>query len=569
MDQDESNDSSMEQEVVHQLLQQLSICKRTLADCSASLIELSPLYTHLPPIAPASPVNNIAKTLKEAENPTTIASLTHTQVTIWERELKETREACRELECVAEDRENRLIQLERALADSEQRASSSVKECEELRSKCEFQMEVSQRIARHYHTLKNSVNSFQTLYQALESSLEQSRHLFAQSEQKINELQALQAKVAQSTAKRREMSESLENQLRAQEIASRELQCRVDIDQGHISDLKTQLDSARATLDSLKQQLQEKTSSQVKQAEIASTQSSLIETLQASNQHLQSEIKVLCDSIETAKSKSEQVDDAQDEENTKLKAQLLLLSTRIEEMQQHREELISAQRVSLDLARRERDEINAEKSKMEEKMAEIERQNNDLKELLAMPKRFQRLDTPQYTPSQHRSLASTQSPKTTTAAQSRTSFASPTSRLSSNSSNHTSSNRSQIILPDGRGASSNPVVFNDSVMEVDENSDPLRPLSPLSPMHDRPMDLLGDFNPDLLQYRGLKCCGEPAVGFTVTCFKCQEMFHLSCVEAIRSKALPKKQKFLCHICDPTSKAPKPRKPRLTLVEYGR
>ena len=483
--------------------------------------------------------------------------------------MKETREACRELECVAEDRENRLIQLERALADSEQRASSSVKDCEELRSKCEFQMEVSQRVARHYHTLKNSVNSFQTLYQALESSLEQSRHLFAQSEQKINELQALQAKVAQSTAKRREMSESLENQLRAQEIASRELQCRVDIDQGHISDLKTQLDSARATLDSLKQQLQEKTSSQVKQAEIASTQSSLIETLQASNQHLQSEIKVLCDSIETAKSKSEQADDAQDEENTKLKAQLLLLSTRIEEMQQHREELISAQRVSLDLARRERDEINAEKSKMEEKMAEIERQNNDLKELLAMPKRFQRLDTPQYTPSQHRSLASTQSPKTTTAAQSRTSFASPTSRLSSNSSNHTSSNRSQIILPDGRGTSSNPVVFNDSVMEVDENSDPLRPLSPLSPMHDRPMDLLGDFNPDLLQYRGLKCCGEPAVGFTVTCFKCQEMFHLSCVEAIRSKALPKKQKFLCHICDPTSKAPKPRKPRLTLMEYGR
>jgi hypothetical protein len=89
--------------------------------------------------------------------------------------------------------------------------------------------------------------------------------------------------------------------------------------------------------------------------------------------------------------------------------------------------------------------------------------------------------------------------------------------------------------------------------------------SDVHPPRSSGLNLLPESSYELLQYRGLKCCGEAAVGLTVTCSVCQELFHVNCTEGVRSgKSLGKNKKFVCYACDPFSKPPKARKPKLQM-----
>lgn len=470
--------------------------------------------------------------------------------------MKETRDACRELEYVAEDRENRLIQLERSLAEVTQRATSSEKECEELRSKYQFQVEVSQRVARHYHTLQNSTKNFQALYQTLEASLEQSRQLFAQSEDKICIIQALQSKVSQSMIKKREMNESLEKMLRLEENRSGELQQKLNDASLRSNNLQAQCDTLRETIDDLTRRLKAQTQEQAMNSETAQNQAQLIESLQVANQKLKTEINGLNTSLSNIQLQHEPDPAPQETQNVeKLNAQIELLQTQVAEMAQHRAQLVTSQKTLVDSIIQQRDAGKVELEKIQEKVAELERENADLRELLARRNSARAPSNTQTTRSS--TLQPTNRNQT---------FGQSTARTSTSTSNNGSTHRSKITTPTSLRRESDPIVLNDSVMEIDEEfgKDPLRPFSPFQ---SHPLDLLGDANTDLLQYRGLKCCGEPVTGMTITCSRCRELFHLSCVEAIRNKAVPKKQKFVCYLCDPALKSPKTRRPRLTVMDY--
>jgi hypothetical protein len=476
-----------------------------------------------------------------------------------EREWKETQEACREAECVAEDRENRLVQLEHTLANTTSRLSASERECETMKSKYDFQVEVSQRVARHYHTLQQSTFVFNSHCSNLEASLTESQHLFSQTEQRIQSLHALQVKVSETMAKRREILESREKSLRFMENANSDLQTKLNAMQLENRNLTAQFDTTKASLSDVTNQLQVQIKENVQLGELTKRQCLIIDKDHQTTRELKEEIENRLN-IHDSQSKDVSDNGKVDVDVFDLRSQISILETRVEELSQTKADLISNHKRLVDSLILQRDEANETATKLEKRVEELEHENADIRGLIA--KRSTAKASSSLYPSYSAIRASPNHNVST--------FGSPTAAPPSNSAPRPQtqfpSNLAKINASANSLSHTNPDSLSDSVMEVDAfDDDPLRPFSPMpSPSHG--LNLLGDLNSELFQYKGLKCCREPAAGLTVTCSRCQEMFHVSCVESVRNKTVPKNKRFLCYICDPMTKSPRPRKPRLNLQE---
>ena len=542
-----------------------------------------------------------------------------------ERELKESQEARREVELIAEDRENRIFRLEQSLAECQSRQSSSEKECETLKAKYEFQVEVSQRVARHYQMLQKSTSSFQTLYCDLQSSVEQSRDLFTQHEQRIEYLQSLEAKISDAMVKRREMADTRENLVRSLEKSSTELQSKLNASLLQITDLQAQLDSKNASLSMLHTQLQEKTGENAKLLENAKSQASLI---QKEHDSVEGLIKQL-DSMRSMKGAG--ASSTQEEGNgygsfqdtsaaattttttttsaLVLSSKISLLELKVEELSQRRAEMMSSHKEMLDAVFRERDEANEVIMRLEANLEACQKENGELRSLVSSKsvRKLPHQSVSPPSPSSSSSSYSVNTPNnsnknvTLTLTQHQNPTRSPfTSSSTSRNVTSPSTMRKSIQAPQQllhqrqhlqhqqhqqhqRLAASS---MNESAMmdvESVEDDDPLRPLSPpVAASHSptRSMDLLGGGGgdgreelEDTFGYRGsLKCCGEPPIGMTISCAQCQDMFHVKCAEAMRGKAVSKNKKYLCSVCEPPATAtarmrtPKGRKVALHLQE---
>lgn len=441
-----------------------------------------------------------------------------------------------------------------------------------MQQKVDFQTEVSKRVAQHYCRLSASTSHFQTLYEQVEASMEDARHLFANMEHQVIGLEAYQLKVAEMIAKKREMLDDKERTLRATEGELHTLRSDLIAAKRSLDESSKLLEAERSLLREKSSQLSAQETETSKLAELLQQQSSIIAKDQETISTLSSEVKNLRESASTIKDLGEvEVSrNKTEEEICELHSQIAVLELRIDKSNAARSKSAAQSKQLVDSLIQERDSAFATLATAERRCDELEKENMDLRTLVTKknPLSIQR------TPTQARSGSVSSSMNSTPYSPYRSPHNLSTSSYGSVPST-ASSQRSRISTTAQASRSD----LNDSVMDVDDDS-PSHPRvfgsRAFTPdQHQRsamvveedsfnaqPFDLLGDASNELSQYRGLKCCREPSLGITIACTSCGLKSHAHCIDAQRAKPLRKNQKFICFDCEQlkshSSKAPKTR-----------
>lgn len=500
--------------------------------------------------------------------------------------MKELRESQRELEVVAEDRENRLARMEQSCTALMAQLESTEKERDSLRVKYEFQVEVSQRVARHYRTLKNASSQFESISSNLDTLIGQVRQTFMHTEHKVGSLQHLKAKMTELLATKRELLESKESALRTLELETGKLRIDLGVSIARSKELQSHLDNERAISAERNAQMKEYAKDNSALSDLLIQQSALLEREQLTSRSLFEELN----QERTRKSQADAsmkgdgslVPDAADAADAKvhesnspeMRAKMTIMEIQLEEIAKKRADAAQQHKQLVDSLLSQRDEAYASLGTVEKRIIELEKENGDLRTLLAKRKSNNagvaqktmsssdwQSNSRQFFP---QSMVTSVPLPTHTPRQ-----ILPPKTFPANSCN--SRNEDSIVVDDvsdlgdsftTEGAAPTPFA---SPGGSHHSRGPIAVLQRGNTLEDsRELDLLGDVSPDLFQYRGLKCCGEPAAGLCISCHKCHETFHVRCAEAQRSKPIPKKR-FLCLVCDPKALlSPKSKKSRLQL-----
>ena len=285
---------------------------------------------------------------------------------------------------MAEDREARLVQSEQVRLTLEAQLATCEKECEALRQKHDFQVEVCQRIARHYRTLKAGTSHFQSMYAQVSSSLEESRQLFMNMEHEMMSLKAYESKVVDLLAAKHESVEEKEKSLRLAEHQLGELHSQLMSSNAMNDELKSLLDTEKSLhLDKITQ-VAALEKERLKLSELLKEQSILIEKDQSTLCSLLKELSSLSD---TSKTDSEVIDVEKcsiklEELNLELRSQVTILELKLEESSTRRSESASHAKNLVDSLIQQRDEAYMSLAAAEKRSLELEKENADLRTLL-------------------------------------------------------------------------------------------------------------------------------------------------------------------------------------------
>lgn len=496
--------------------------------------------------------------------------------------MKEQQDARRDLEDIAEDRERRLAQVEQLLSDIRVQLSASEKNCAEVEAKYQFQVEVSQRVARHYNNLKRNVLTFEARYAELAASLEQSQQLFDVQEAKIVQLEAMKGQVMAAMEAKRKRSEKTEILMRQLEERSSDALAKLSASEARANELQALVEAHATQIEQLKTKLQAQANENASLVDLTKNQASLIEKDQKRLLTLAKELETII----VASSAGQQTLNAPNDELSALRAKVSLLQTQIETLEELRTESLAQHKTLLDSLTQSYHEAEEKATQSENKAKDLEIENRELRALLTKHSSTasgsysstrvsttgglasRRFESPSATATRPQSGQTQRGPptaprvqpspshpvqsrpKTTAAATSRTGTLEINS--TTNSSPRKSSSARMDIDADDQ---------DDDVIEIPSVSRGPRRFEAVSmPDLDASLDILPSVGAELFQYRGLKCCGQPAGGLTVSCTVCNELLHVQCLESQRSaKSLGKNKKFVCASCDPSLKSPRGRR----------